>query len=136
MRRLVLALALLPLLTAPAPPARGRMVHGTVFSKNISTIHVRPGELFSLHWRLAVTPGMDHRPTTPLPAPDVLVFVGADEVPPHGWIETAGDGGDLYLVFKAQHRGTTALNIANCFNCWVGYGSSYHERNTYQIVVG
>ncbi|WP_030462552.1 hypothetical protein [Kitasatospora sp. NRRL B-11411] len=135
-RRLVLALALLPLLTAPAAPARGHMVHGTVFSKDATVIHVRPGQLFSLHWHLAVAPGTDHRPTDPLPDLDVLVFVGADEVPPRGWIETMGDGGDLYLVLKARHPGTTTLNIANCFDCWPGYGSSYHEHNTYRIVVG
>ncbi|MFJ5232137.1 hypothetical protein ACIQBJ_19845 [Kitasatospora sp. NPDC088391] len=131
-RRILLVLVLLPLLTAPVRQ-EGRLAHGRVFPKGVTEIEVRPGELFSLHWRLGVVPGTDHRPVRPLADPGVLAYVGADAVP--GDPEYLGDGGELYLVFKSRGRGTTGLTVVNCAWCDGDTRSSYGERDTYRITV-
>nr|BEK71407.1 hypothetical protein KPHV_86340 [Kitasatospora purpeofusca] len=113
------------------------MVHGHIYSKNVSDIHAGPGEIFSLRWHLAVSPGMDHLPSDPAPDPNVLAFIGAERIHPGGlWMApTMGDGGDLYLIFKARSPGSTILTIGNCFTC-PDYYASYRERSIYHVRVG
>ncbi|WP_407917368.1 hypothetical protein [Kitasatospora sp. NE20-6] len=97
-------------------------------------VQVRPGQTSSLHWHVAVDPGMEHLPIEPLPDPAVLEFDGADREPAEGWVETSGNGGELYLVFRAKNRGTTTVHVESCQGCPSDY-DSYREHNVYLVTV-
>ncbi|MFJ5882573.1 hypothetical protein [Kitasatospora cineracea] len=120
-------------LVAPLWGPRWQVNHGEVFASDTREVAVRPGQVFSLHWELAVDPGRYHRPVAPRPDPGVAVLTGVDEVP--GDPDLLGDGGELYLVFRAEGRGTTELTVDNCREPCGGSADGFRERRTYRIVV-
>ncbi|GAA2085316.1 hypothetical protein GCM10009759_04970 [Kitasatospora saccharophila] len=125
--------AVLVVLVAPLWGPRWQTNHGRVFVAEAREISVRPGQVFSLHWKLAVQPGMEHRPVDPPFDPAVLAFTGADRV--RGNPAYMGDGGELYLVFRAEGRGATELTVDNCWSSCEGFIGNYRERRTYLITV-
>ncbi|MEU9127786.1 hypothetical protein AB0D08_06670 [Kitasatospora sp. NPDC048540] len=85
-------------------------------------VQARPGHTSLLRWPIAVDPGMQHLPTEPQPDPAMLEFVGAHRVPAGGWVETSGDGGELYLAFRAESE--------SCKGC-----DSHREHDVYLVTV-
>ncbi|BAJ28374.1 MULTISPECIES: hypothetical protein [Kitasatospora] len=120
-------------LAVPVWGPRWQANHGRVFASDTPVIAVRSGQVFSLHWSLSVDPGMYHRPAQPPPDPAVVVFTGIDRT--HGDPALAGYAGELYLVFRAEGRGTTELTVDNCQADCGGSLDNFRERRTYRIVV-
>ncbi|MFE0461419.1 hypothetical protein ACFW1A_19440 [Kitasatospora sp. NPDC058965] len=108
--------------------------HGRVFAFGSSEIRVSVGQTFSLHQKLAVTPGaQDWQVVDPRPDAAVLDVVRTDRTKPDG--ET-GDGGQVYLVFKAVGKGSTEVVLEHCLDCTGAMRDTYHSRDTYHVVVG
>ncbi|MDH6130278.1 hypothetical protein [Kitasatospora sp. GP82] len=129
------ALAAVPLLLAAAGCSdTGRMDHGTVFADNRREITVKPGQTFSLHWKLSVVPGNDWKAVPPTADPSVVSFIGEDRIA--GDQSHSGDGGNLYLVFRAGTKGSTKLALDNCFTCTGALKDTYHSPRTYAVTVG
>ncbi|WP_285737971.1 hypothetical protein [Kitasatospora phosalacinea] len=125
--------AVLLVLVVPVWGEERRTNHGRVFPSDVREISVRRGQVFSLHWKLAVQPGTEHRPVNPPPDPAVVAFTGTDRV--RGDPSYLGDGGELYLVFRAVGPGTTELTLDNCRESCGRFDEEYRERRTYRIVV-
>ncbi|MFB7945005.1 hypothetical protein ACFC6L_08795 [Kitasatospora phosalacinea] len=125
--------AVLLVLVAPLWGEERRTNHGRVFPSDVREIAVRRGQVFSLHWKLAVQPGTEHRTVGPPPDPGVVVPTGTDRV--RGNPHYLGNGGELYLVFRAVGRGTTELTVDNCWESCGDFDEEYREHRTYRIVV-
>jgi hypothetical protein len=109
--------------------------HGTVFPFGTATIQVKPGQTFSLHQKLAVVPGADDwQVVDPRPDPAVVAVAGTDRIKPDGGND--GDGGEVYLVFKAVAKGSTEVVLEHCLGCTGAMRQTYHSRDTYRVVVG
>ncbi|WP_035849359.1 protease inhibitor I42 family protein [Kitasatospora azatica] len=135
MRRSLGLFATAALLLTGCQVESGGMNHGQVFAFGTSTIDVKPGQTFSLHQKLAVVPGSDDwQVVDPRPDPAVLGVVGTDRIKPAGG--QVGDGGEVYLVFKAAAKGTTEVVLENCLSCTGALKQTYHSHNTYRVVVG
>ncbi|MFE9423448.1 hypothetical protein ACFYNO_10850 [Kitasatospora sp. NPDC006697] len=111
----------------------GRLDHGQVFAFGTGRLAVTAGQTFSLYSKLAVVPGAkDWTVIDPQPDPAVLKVVGPDYLKGGG---NAGDGGSVYLVFKAVGKGSTDFTVENCLNCDAMLKPTYQVRNTYHLVV-
>ncbi|MFI1523863.1 hypothetical protein [Kitasatospora cineracea] len=111
----------------------GRTGHGKVFDRSSDELSVRAGQTFSLYWKLPVVPGTDWRPVAPDPDPAVVGFVGVDRYSDAG--APSGDGGHLYLVFKARRPGTTTIVVANCSGCDERARKLFQHQETYRVTV-
>lgn len=121
-------------LFAAAGCSAGRLDHGKVFVNDRTDLTVKPGQTFSVRWTLNVTPGNDWKAVAPAADPAVVSFVGEDRISADQ--NQLGDGGELYLVFKAGKRGSTELALENCFDCTGALRETYHDHKTYRVTVG
>ena len=130
-RALTAATGLLLVLTGCQ--SQGTMDHGQVFAFGTTTIHLKAGQTFSLHKKLAVVPGNDWQVSDPRPDAKVVTVVGTDRIKADG---ASGDGGELYLIFKAVANGNTQVVLDNCLDCPPSLKQIYQSHDTYNVEVG
>ncbi|GAA1971672.1 hypothetical protein [Kitasatospora viridis] len=132
--RVAVAAAVAGLLLAGCDTQSGKLDHGRVFGFDTPQLKVAVGQTFSLYRKLAVVPGQrDWTVVDPQPDPGVLKVVGPDYLKGGGGM---GDGGSVYLVFKAVGKGGTDFTVQNCGSCDAMLRPTYQVRETYHLVVG
>ncbi|MCX4751355.1 hypothetical protein OG455_38640 [Kitasatospora sp. NBC_01287] len=131
-------LALLPALLAAlltGCQSEGSMDHGEVYAFGTASIRVKAGQTFSLRQKLAVVPGSDDwQVIAPRPDPAVVAVVGTDLIKADS--SHMGDGGEVYLVFKAVAKGSTEVQLENCLSCASYLRASYQQHGSYRVEVG